>query len=248
MGNIYRDEYITTILKNINRLDNIYIYNMNKLRKYKDRNKENMDRITILTARLITAMEQNQDLVSKLRYLDTANKKIMQEIYNIQKQSLIVARDNYMLKHDIIKLDELNKILSKISYMTKQYVDSTNVLLYRLGRLTKSKLLYGNKNYKEYKSSGSSDYIIILQEKNDLSSFRILGTTSNEQLYKDLCSYKDDYHLFFNCYKYNNDYINTVKENLNANACIDLKGNCFKIIGNTYTVSDLRRDLEILCF
>ncbi|ALA62488.1 hypothetical protein [Turkeypox virus] len=165
MGNIYRDEYITTILKNINRLDNIYIYNMNKLRKYKDRNKENMDRITILTARLITAMEQNQDLVSKLRYLDTANKKIMQEIYNIQKQSLIVARDNYMLKHDIIKLDELNKILSKISYMTKQYVDSTNVLLYRLGRLTKSKLLYGNKNYKEYKSSGSSDYIIILQEK-----------------------------------------------------------------------------------
>ncbi|AYP74143.1 p28-like protein [Fowlpox virus] len=230
---------------------------------YREQKRELNYQNKLLRSKISDLENKNGNMRTKINNFNTATKEIKDENNSVKNKIKITERlyvetirentklnnlltdlekENESLKNDMIELR--NKVAKEITELYDYTMRNTNNNpiesddLYLMDRCFKRRSR-ADKIVKKHS-------LVIMQEKKNLLNFRYMHIHIRK-LCLEFYRYEDRDLLFYTCYEISLNAIRRFKEFLESNNNLKVTGCKFSIIGNTYTILDLRKDINALC-
>ncbi|ARF02754.1 SWPV1-179 [Shearwaterpox virus] len=196
------------------------INNFNSISKeIKDENSTIKNKIKITERLYIETIKENAKLIKLLSDLEKNNETLVKEIMELREKAAIEITELYNLT---MRNNSNNLLESDDMYLMDSCFKKR-----RSDRIMKK------------------HYLLIMQEKNNLFNFRYVHIHIRKvclELYRS----KDHDFIFYTCYEISSNALSRFKEFLESNDNINVDRCNFSITCNTYTILDLRKDINAL--
>ncbi|ARE67430.1 SWPV2-ORF191 [Shearwaterpox virus] len=257
----------------INDSTNCYMEMMNELNErrlrevrelknhYREQKKELSYQIRLLRSKISDLENKNSNMRTKINNFNTTSKGIKDENNSVKNKIKITERlysetvkENNKLNSTLVDLEKINEDLKNemIELRKKVAKETTELYEYNM-RSANNNTIESDSQYlmdRYFKRSGitrdmKKHYLLIMNEKANLLSFRYTHMHVRKvciELYRS----KDRYLLFYTYYEVSPSILRKFKEFLENNDKLEVNGCNFRIVENTYTLLDLRKDINSL--
>ncbi|QRI42922.1 N1R/p28-like protein [Cheloniid poxvirus 1] len=184
--------------------------------------------------------DENNSVKNKIKITERLYIETIRENTKLNNMLTDLGKANESLKNDMIELR--NKVAKEITELYDYTMRNTNNnpiesdVLYLMDRCFKRSGI--TRDMKKH-------YLLIMNEKANLLSFRYTHMHVRKvciELYRS----KDRYLLFYTYYEVSPSILRKFKEFLENNDKLEVNGCNFRIVENTYTLLDLRKDINSL--